>query len=110
MEWLRGTVHGLERWVGDWQQQHDLDLAREFSDRSSKQGRRALRRSRGQNESDELLLEGIMAWIRGWKDVEEGFQARERERRLQREEREHLRISVDYESTALPQPWENRTL
>lgn len=109
MEGLQGTVHGLERWVGDWQRQHDLDLARELSDRSSKQGRRAARRSGYQNDNEERLLEGIMAWIRGWKDVEEGFRTRENERRLRREAREHQQMSVDYERPALPQLWEHRS-
>ena len=101
MEGLRGTVHGLESWVDDWQRQHYLTLAREMNDHSKR--RRTMRRPMGQSDYDERLLEGIMAWIRGWKDVEEGFRGREHERQLRREERGNLRMNVDYESLSLPQ-------
>jgi hypothetical protein len=35
-----------------------------------------------------MVLEGIAAWMRGWQDVEEGFQVRARARRLKREWRQ----------------------
>lgn len=101
MEGLRGTVHGFESWVDDWQRQHDLTLAREMNAQSKR--RRAKRRSTDQTDHDERLLEGIMAWIRGWKDLEEGFRGRQHERKLRREERGNLRINIDYESLTLPQ-------
>lgn len=42
------------------------------------------------DSESEALFEGITAWMRGWKDIDEGFRVRERERELRREERAKL--------------------
>lgn len=75
LEGLRGTVRGLEYWVrGCW---HEL----------------------GAGQDDGTVLEGVMAWIRGWKDMEEGFcvrdRVRERKRRRLRDDRTRWRMSMD---------------
>jgi hypothetical protein len=38
------------------------------------------------------LLEGIRAWTRGWRDVEEAYRIRERERRLRMEGRQRQQL------------------
>lgn len=35
-----------------------------------------------------MVLEGLSAWMRGWRDVEEGFQIRANARRTRREQRQ----------------------
>lgn len=41
-------------------------------------------------EDIEALVDGITAWMRGWRDVEEGFWGRELEREERRGERRRL--------------------
>lgn len=35
-----------------------------------------------------MMLEGLSAWMRGWRDVEEGFQVRARARQMRRDRRQ----------------------
>lgn len=100
LEGLRGTVRGLDSWVGRWQRQ------RESSSPSSSSKADAVRRSKGRsywrrktkpaagNEEEEedgndfdTFLDGVLAWMRGWNDVEEGFLIRARRRKLRRDKR-----------------------
>ncbi|KAH2113414.1 hypothetical protein KXW65_003690 [Aspergillus fumigatus] len=81
LEGLQGTVNGLVSWVEAWQEQHDQITAT----RSHKTGRRQWTRRKTEKYNEETigaLLEGIRAWTRGWRDVEEAYRIRERERRL----------------------------
>lgn len=38
----------------------------------------------------DTLLDGVLAWMRGWNDVEEGFLIRARRRKLRREKKGQL--------------------
>ncbi|RMJ22074.1 hypothetical protein PHISP_07050 [Aspergillus sp. HF37] len=75
LEGLRGTVRGLEYWV------------------------RGCRHELGAGQDDGMVLEGVTAWIRGWKDMEEGFcvrdRVRERKRRRRRDDRARWRMDMD---------------
>ncbi|OGM49958.1 hypothetical protein ABOM_001293 [Aspergillus bombycis] len=91
-EALHGTVCGLEAWVNGWQNERKLGASRQ-----NKAKRWMRRKPEERYESDaEALLEGITAWMRGWKDVEEGFRVRERDRQDRREERQRrTRLATD---------------
>ena len=63
------------------------------------------------DSESEALFEGITAWMRGWKDIEEGFQVRERERELRREERAKMRLAdADADADANANVDEERSL
>ncbi|GIC87733.1 uncharacterized protein Aud_004122 [Aspergillus udagawae] len=90
-EGLQGTVNGLVGWVEAWQEQHDQVIA----SRSHKSGRRQWTRRRTEKCNEETvgaLLEGIRAWTRGWRDVEEAYRIRERERRLRMKGRQRQQL------------------
>ena len=77
-EGLRGTVRGLERWFAEWQERYQ-DIASGnsssyFQQRSS-ENTDATKMS-ALREGTSALVDGISAWIRGWKDVDETFTAR----------------------------------
>lgn len=57
-ESLRGTVLGLHDWISTW-----------VDNRDNRDG-----------DMDPELVEGISAWMRGWKDLDDGVCLRERER------------------------------
>ena len=107
LEGLRGTVRGLDSWVGRWQRQ------RESSSPSSSSKADTGRRSKGRsywkrkaksttdkNEEEEdgndfdTFLDGVLAWMRGWNDVEEGFLIRARRRKLRRDRKNHSQESI----------------
>ncbi|KAE8144292.1 hypothetical protein BDV25DRAFT_167173 [Aspergillus avenaceus] len=98
-EALQGTVRGLESWVSGWQ--NEIDTATLKSTGHSRKGRTKRwmkRKPEERTETDaEALLDGIAAWMRGWKDVEEGFQIRGRNREMRRLERKK-RSSITTES------------
>ncbi|OJJ49179.1 hypothetical protein ASPZODRAFT_140112 [Penicilliopsis zonata CBS 506.65] len=88
LEGLRGTVRGLESWVEGWQMQHGWTEAKRTSRPSAKRGRWGKRKTEDARDAEsDVLVEGINAWMRGWKDVEEGSRLREQGRRLRRDER-----------------------
>ncbi|KAF7591392.1 hypothetical protein BBP40_001619 [Aspergillus hancockii] len=97
-EALQGTVRGLEAWVDRWQKEPDLAVVRKPGALRQNKAKRWMRRKpeeRCESET-EALLEGITAWMRGWKDVEEGFRIRERDRQMRREERQRrFRITTE---------------
>ncbi|KAE8323741.1 hypothetical protein BDV39DRAFT_130835 [Aspergillus sergii] len=91
-EALHGTVRGLEAWVNGWQNE-----SKPGTSRQNKARRWIRRKPEERYETDsEALIEGITAWMRGWKDVEEGFRVRERGRQERREERQRRpRLAAD---------------
>lgn len=98
LEGLRGTVRGLDSWVNRWQRQRESTLASHKSDIRKTKGRSYWRRkpkSVASNEEEEddgndfdTFLDGVLAWMRGWNDVEEGFLIRARRRKLRRNRKE----------------------
>ncbi|KAJ9299763.1 hypothetical protein DTO271G3_2647 [Paecilomyces variotii] len=91
LEGLRGTVRGLESWVGRWQRERALKEAQDAGNKSSKKSpwkRKKHTQNIGDNENDtDTLIDGITAWMRGWKDIEEGFHVRARRRQARRDQR-----------------------
>lgn len=93
LEGLRGTVRGLESWIGRWERQRQLSgtqsTAAQTRQRKSKWRRKRQPEDTNHEEENDCdaLLEGISAWMRGWKDIEEGFRIRARRRKLRRERR-----------------------
>ena len=98
LEGLRGTVRGLHSWVNRWQRLRESsalapprsDAARQPKGKSSYWKRKP----KAQKEVDEhdedgndfdTFLDGVLAWMRGWNDVEEGFLIRARRRKLRRD-------------------------
>lgn len=51
-------------------------------------------------EDIEALVDGITAWMRGWRDVEEGFWGRELERQGRRGERRRLNAQANANANA----------
>ncbi|KAJ5156247.1 hypothetical protein N7492_009050 [Penicillium capsulatum] len=88
LEGIQGTVRGLHGWMDglcDTQKKgHATKLER------SKSRRWGGRTSKGLSpETDaEMVLDGLSAWMRGWKDVEETFQARAGARKSRRDRRQ----------------------
>lgn len=96
LDGLRNTVRALETWVEIWEQRHALNVAKALEAASERTKRRRKDKGRVENadENDcDALIEGITAWMRGWRDVEEGFSIRARARRLRREARRKRRMS-----------------
>jgi hypothetical protein len=89
LEGLRGTVRGLESWIGRWQRQRDIAITSSPSPSQSRSRWKRKKKHAPQEAEDEndfdTLLDGISAWMRGWNDVEEGFRVRARRRKLRRE-------------------------
>ncbi|KAI9372061.1 hypothetical protein BJX61DRAFT_470488 [Aspergillus egyptiacus] len=84
---LQGTVQGLSEWIARWQPRYDsAALAR----KPARTGRSCCTRKAEQPENfdAEELFEGITAWMRGWKDLEEGFRERQSARKSRSEGRE----------------------
>ncbi|GLA60019.1 hypothetical protein AtubIFM54640_011444 [Aspergillus tubingensis] len=92
-EAIQGTIRGLESWVDEWHKQRLLIAAKKQSAASRRNGQRRWTKCKVEEvEGDgEALFEGITAWMRGWKDVEEVFRIREQNRTLRREERQKTR-------------------
>lgn len=98
LEGLRGTVRGLDSWVNRWQRQRESSLPSHKSDIRKSKGRSYWRRKSStvaSNEEEEddgndfnTFLDGVLAWMRGWNDVEEGFLIRARRRKLRRNRKE----------------------
>jgi hypothetical protein len=96
LEGIQGTVRGLQDWIDRLRETQKM--SRIARDRSQQEARRrwAIRRTSQDvvTETDgEIVLDGLTAWMRGWRDVEEGFQVRSRARQMRREKRQeqHLR-------------------
>lgn len=97
LEGIQGTIRGLEDWIDGLREAQAVNrIARE---RSRKEDRRrwAIRGSKGSTEDlletdGDVVLDGLMAWMRGWRDVEEGFKARSKARQTRREKRQEQLI------------------
>ncbi|PYH46843.1 uncharacterized protein BP01DRAFT_238527 [Aspergillus saccharolyticus JOP 1030-1] len=89
-EAMQGTINGLEIWLDDWHKHHMLAVAErptmKYQRKSQRRWTRCSKEEQYSTDGD-VLFEGIAAWMRGWKDVEEGFQNRQRGRHLRREQR-----------------------
>ncbi|KAH8701678.1 hypothetical protein BGW36DRAFT_423980 [Talaromyces proteolyticus] len=98
LEGLRGTVRGLESWIGRWQRQREVSIpppSTSSTQRGSKWKRKGKQQQLNRNAHDiddgdddndfDTLLDGISAWMRGWNDVEDGFRIRARRRKIRRE-------------------------
>jgi hypothetical protein len=96
LEGIQGTILGLQAWIDSLQaEQVMLRRQRYLAQHKARQKWGASKRN---NRYDELgsdtqvddVLEGLGAWMRGLRDVEEGFQSRARARRTRRERRQEM--------------------
>ncbi|KAJ5733945.1 hypothetical protein N7493_002731 [Penicillium malachiteum] len=91
LEGMQGTVNGLQNWIeGMRDEQRKARTTRDIA-------RKNMRRWGGRKPpfektetGGEMVLDGLSAWMRGWKDVEDGFQVRALGRRNRREQRQQL--------------------
>lgn len=90
LEGLRGTVRGLESWIGRWKR----DNNRRESEEGNSENTNGLQ-WRGSDGNEDALMDGINAWMRGWKDVEEGFRIRARWRKRRRREKKKAMIGSE---------------
>ncbi|OOQ90940.1 hypothetical protein PEBR_01868 [Penicillium brasilianum] len=94
LEGIQGTIQGLHDWINRIREEQKLvRISRTLAYQKS---RRSWIGRKGKEdwsvETDgEMMLEGLSAWMRGWRDVEEGFQVRARARQMRRDRRQgHL--------------------
>lgn len=99
LEGLRGTIRGLESWVSRWQRQREDSTmaptpnpARRAKGSSWRWRRKQAATNhagncddKGDDDDFDTFLDGVLAWMRGWNDVEEGFLIRARRRKMRRE-------------------------
>ncbi|KAJ5659800.1 hypothetical protein N7507_006251 [Penicillium longicatenatum] len=90
LEGIQGTIHGLQHWIeGMREEQKRARVARDSVRRKAKRGWGGRKNIDEIGETEgEVVLEGLSAWMRGWKDVEDGFKIRARGRRTRREQRQ----------------------
>ncbi|OJJ98006.1 hypothetical protein ASPACDRAFT_45306 [Aspergillus aculeatus ATCC 16872] len=104
-EAMQGTINGLEIWVDDWHKQHLLAVAEGPTMKHRRKNQRRWTKCAKEeqfNDDGEALFEGITAWMRGWKDIEEGFHIRQKDRDLRRERRrEQMERQRDHSQTSL---------
>ncbi|OAL75359.1 hypothetical protein A7D00_0958 [Trichophyton violaceum] len=80
LECMRGTVSGLDSWLINWKSQNDSDshlnpvLKRPAKPRG-KSSKYFEQLDKLQEQRDGLI-DGLGAWIRGWNDATDGFEAR----------------------------------
>jgi len=97
LEGLRGTVRGLESWIGRWQRQREAVIA-SSSTNSARRSKSSWRRKKQPANPDieedgndfDTFLDGVLAWMRGWNDVEEGFLIRARRRKMRRDRKQSV--------------------
>jgi hypothetical protein len=91
LEGIQGTVHGLHDWIDRIREEQKLvRISRTLAYQKS---RRSWISRKGKEDwpvetDSEMMLEGLSAWMRGWRDVEEGFQVRARARQTRRNQRQ----------------------
>ncbi|OKL61379.1 hypothetical protein UA08_03778 [Talaromyces atroroseus] len=109
LEGLRGTIRGLESWVNRWQRQREITIAssnppsrrrqRGSSSSSSWRWKKKKQSTNHGHEQDvaeeeeedfDVFLDGVLAWMRGWNDVEEGFLVRARRRKMRRDQKSSI--------------------
>jgi hypothetical protein len=91
LEGIQGTVHGLHDWIDRIrEEQKVVRLSRDLAYQKARRSWISRRGKEGYTiETDgEMMLEGLSAWMRGWRDVEEGFQVRARARQIRRDRRQ----------------------
>lgn len=92
LEGITGTIRGLQAWIGNLHAEQVLNRRERAiaQQKAQRRWRSPATNTKGEtHESElELVLEGLSAWMRGWKDVEEEFQTRACARRTRREQRE----------------------
>lgn len=91
LEGIQGTVHGLHDWIDRIrEEQKVVRLSRDLAYQKARRSWISRRVKEGYTiETDgEMMLEGLSAWMRGWRDVEEGFQVRARARQMRRDRRQ----------------------
>ncbi|KAJ5168007.1 uncharacterized protein N7482_003601 [Penicillium canariense] len=91
LEGIQGTVHGLHDWIGRLREEHKpVRMSKDLAYQTSR--RRWVSRKETEEwtatTDGEMMLDGLSAWMRGWRDVEEGFQARARARQIRRDKRQ----------------------
>ncbi|KAJ5905193.1 uncharacterized protein N7473_002109 [Penicillium subrubescens] len=91
LEGIQGTVHGLHDWIDRIRKEQKLvQTSRTLAYQKSRRswiGRKG-KEDRAVETDSEMMLEGLNAWMRGWRDVEEGFQVRARARQTRRNQRQ----------------------
>lgn len=91
LEGIQGTVHGLHDWIDRIREEQKLvRISRTLAYQKSRRswiGRKGKEDWAVETDS-EMMLEGLSAWMRGWRDVEEGFQVRARARQTRRNQRQ----------------------
>lgn len=91
LECIQGTIHGLHDWIDRVrEEQKSTRISRHPAYPKS---RRPWISRKAKEDCDvgmdsEMMLEGLSAWMRGWRDVEEGFQVRARARQTRRDRRQ----------------------
>jgi len=85
LEGLRGTVRGLENWIGRWKRERESIEMRREGRSHRKWGWKQRKDLEGYGDENDVLIDGITAWMRGWRDVEEGFRIRAQTRNQRRE-------------------------
>lgn len=106
LEGVQGTIRGLQAWVNNLY----VEKAAKRQERSIAQERaqrrlfsRGSRVEEGDDSEADMVLEGLGAWMRGWRDVEEGFQIRAQARKMRREQRQASIVREEISSKGLPQ-------
>lgn len=97
-------MRGLHSWVNRWQRERESRLGSSpaISQSKSKSNSKSksywkrksnpVNKQNGNNDNDnnelddlDTLVEGVMAWMRGWNDIEEGFLIRAKRRKSRQE-------------------------
>lgn len=106
LEVIQGTVHGLHDWIDRIREEQKL--VRTSRALAYQKSRRSWISRKGKEDTaaetdSEMMLEGLSAWMRGWRDVEEGFQVRARARQTRRNQRQAQLVQVGEKVKHLPQ-------
>ncbi len=85
LESLRGTVRGLENWIGSWKRERELFEKQRENQSHRRWGQKQRKVLQGDGADKDAFIDGVSAWMRGWRDVEEGFRIRAQMRNQRRE-------------------------
>lgn len=94
-EGIQGTVRGLQDWIDSLRESQKTSRIARDQSRQEARRRWAIRRTSqdvGMETDGEIVLDGLTAWMRGWRDVEEGFQVRSRARQMRRKKRQEQQL------------------
>ncbi|PGH26636.1 hypothetical protein AJ80_01765 [Polytolypa hystricis UAMH7299] len=87
VEGLRGMVGALENWLAGWKEQRASQKSGRGSSSKKPQRKKSKAVDAREEDDNDLLIEGINAWMRGWKDAEDAFRIRSRMRAERRKRR-----------------------